>query len=434
MGKFKFLILKALMGICALVLMVSLGIYAEADDFSASEDYVVSFPEFGIERVVVPAGFPVLLHDGTSHLTDDLFEKNGWDKENILNIMAGNQELLYYYYPTENDTSILFINFTELDTERYCDEWEGGLNEEIIDTYFSYYRDNMDCFSLYRNYVNDHFRLEYSYADTNNSEYHMNVATITTKNDRYYWVEIGMTVFNLNPSATQFIAFDKFVESVELHASRIKDVELAPVPEVIDFPEYGIYNVKIPKGFSVFTRDQAYITEYYYSHNCSSFDDLYQTFADRPDRIARIIDNNHTYEIDIKAEPVEYSQTVAAWDIFSDNSFNKIYPTTFYDEYEVSSCHKGYWGDKYCVGAFAYDHLRDFYFHRVNFSNFINGKYYLITYNLNGYHEDFNNRITELYEDSVENVIIEGSVEPISRKYKENFFVRLLERITSILK
>ena len=118
--KFRFL-LKALMGICALVLMVSLGKNAEASELSATEDYVTSFPEFGIGRVVVPAGYPVLLHDGTSHLTDDLFEENGWDKENILNGMLNNQELLYYYYPTESDTAILYIDFIELDTERYCD-------------------------------------------------------------------------------------------------------------------------------------------------------------------------------------------------------------------------------------------------------------------------------------------------------------------------
>jgi len=407
---------------------------AEASELSATEDYVTSFPEFGIGRVVVPAGYPVLLHDGTSHLTDDLFEENGWDKENILNGMLNNQELLYYYYPTESDTAILYIDFIELDTERYCDEWEGVSDDEIIDTYYPYLRDNMDNLDLDRYYEKDHFRLQYSYSDPNNREYHKNSATITTTGNKYYWVDVGMTVFNLKPSAAQSIAFEQFVASVELRASKIKDVELDPVPEVMDFPEYGIYNVTIPKGFSVLTKDKAYLTKYYYAHHCFEIDSLFQTFVDNPNRVARIIDGNHTYEIDIKAEPVSYGDTVVTWDVYSDDLFGKLYPTTFYDEYEVFSCHRGYWGDKYCVGALSHDHLRDYYFHRVNFSNYINGQYYFITYNLNGYHKDFNDKITEIYEDSVENVIIEGALEPKAKKHKDSLLSKILDLIFSKMK
>lgn len=406
MGNLKSFISRALIGVSAVVLMFSFGISAEAEVDST----VIDFPEYGIKKIVVPEGYPVLFSDGCSlNNLDGFLEEYSFDKEQILRDMADCGEILYIYSP--DDSALYFIDYEELSEPWYCEESQGKTPEELAE-WFSYYRDNMLNFSIESYPSNGTQCLTYAYKDPETLNYYRKYAFATKVGPKYYWIDIGLVCFDWEHRDRHISEFRKFVDQIELDFSSIDDVTLEPVPEVIDFPEYGIYNVKIPEGFSVFTRDNAYVTKAFYVEYHYGMDGIYQTFLDRPDRVARIINDDYTYELDIKAEdslPID----ITIWSYIPKPLYEIIYPkATFYDEYEVSSSHKGYWGGKYCVGALAYDTLRDYYFHRVNFANRINNRNYTITYNLNGYHKDFDDEITAIFNDSVENVEIKNSIRP----------------------
>lgn len=428
MGKKSRFLLKALMGICALVLMVSLGISAEALD----SDYHIGFPSDGVDDIKLPDRFPCFYRD----YSDDagwFLDKYGLTEKEIQDSVKETNSLVFIY--PNNCDAVFSMYADEIDTPFFCDIWNEMTEEELHELYPYLQAATIECLPAKDGYC---LNIEFFDETFNRYRHHVLFATKyrTTMNYKYYLFGFALDMYDLSLKDKYNEMLWDIIDNAKMNISTLEnyDIQLPPVPKKMDFPEFGIYNVTIPDGFSVLTKDKIYATKEFYSNHSFEYDDLHQTFIDKPERVARIVNADFTYEIDIKAEPVPYGETVVSWDVYTEDLFGKLYPTTFYDEYEVFSCHRGYWGDKYCVGALSYDHLRDYYFHRVNFSNCIDDQYYLITYNLNGYHKDFDEGITKIYEDSVEDVQIENSLVPPTRKYKRNFLVRLLDLITGILK
>lgn len=189
--------------------------------------------------------------------------------------------------------------------------------------------------------------------------------------------------------------------------------ELYPVPEAMDFPEYGIYNVTIPEGFSVFTKDEDFVTKDYYKLVNGDFSYLHQSFEENPNRVARIINNDHSYEIDIKAYPVDYQSFDRK--LFTMPKLIAVPIYTFYNYSLLFKHHdtsRGFLEGKYGFESFSEKLGSDYRFHLFDFLALKDDQYYKIDYHFNSYYGEIEDEMDEIFLDTIRNFQVDSNIIP----------------------
>ncbi|MBR5357107.1 MAG: hypothetical protein IK121_09335, partial [Lachnospiraceae bacterium] len=375
-------------------------------------------PQIGINEIKVPNDYAVFKKNSYVN-ADDYITLNeidvskiqeNFDDNNLLNIYPKDDSycLLIYYYPFEEFYSDSYFLRTE-EEYRYI---------------FAHTVNHAENFSMTPVMRNGHKCAEMVYKDINNNSEKDLIYCATVNDGSRYEVVFDLTIWDSSAYSEAKNFLDEIFNNTDFNESVYEGVELAPVPDSMDFADYGLYNVKIPEGFSVFTDDGYYVTENFFI-KYTPLDDIVPNFPDYPARVARIISEDFNYEIDIKADPVSEFDTILAYADWTDEEFEKLYPLSYDSNWEILYAERKYVSGNYCIEGLYYNKDEDYYYHKFTFSVKVGDQYYNIRYCLNGYNTFFSDEISDMFRDNVNNVVIDGDIKP----HKASLFERILNGI-----
>lgn len=378
----------------------------------------LGFSQYGIQRIHVPEGYFALTPNDVFY-PDNFIWDDASATETLQESMKTNDRFLMLLPQTE-DSAIMFY-FIELEEPRYREDLELLSDELFIDTYFQE-REGETILSLTRYDIGGKYCTVKNYFESQKGTFHSEVRFHTTGGGKYYEIVVDQTTYNYRDrTPDECKLFTQLLTDIIASEPNLDSVYFEPVPEVMDFPDFGIYNVKIPAGFSVFTNDGDYVTKKFYCQFRNSFDYIHETFETKP-RVARIISDDYKYEIDIKAYPTVSFDTIIQKTDMPDKRFEKTYPKEFADGTQNLTFSKGFYWGKYGAESRFYNKEQDYYYHKYSFSNIVSGKYYDIWYTLNGYSTPISEEVDAIFMDNVENMTIDKFLVPV-RGYS---FIRTL--------
>lgn len=369
-----------------------------------------SFPEYGINLLTAPEGFAILTQDSSAN-ADEFLEmySDRYDLKTAQYYMKEYNNLVRII-SMQNNYEVLVTPY-HLDDPLFCEEYL----DMSIDVLFKNYDisgESKKTLQITKRTINDIPCLEYSFHSVEENIYYHIFFFPTHTDDDYY--EIGIRLISYGSPITP--EMDKLLMSVihkaKLNITSYSAFGIGNVPTVMDFPEFGIYNVTIPEGYSVFTNTEEYTTPDFYDQYGYGFNTIRETFDSNPNRVARIISPDFIYEIDIKAYPTTVLNTVIQKTDMEDWAFKWFYRK---DSLTLSdtdiSFSKGYFYGKYGIESSFHRMSQDYYYHKFAFSTCVDGRYYNITYVFNGYNQPITDEANSMFTDNVENMVLDEMLE-----------------------
>lgn len=390
-------------GIAVLLILLTNPIKAEAAESEVPD--TVSFPEYGITEIKIPEGMCVVT-SGDAFCDVPFPEER---KAEFINYTYEYDNVLLYLLSSNSDINY-GVFFYEMDHPIFSEE-DALISEEDYQAKYSNQPESRQNIKIDRLYLNDTFCKEFTYYDTNSSGF-WDVYYIYTKvGDKYYEIEIRLFSYLNIYSEDEAELLKDLVANATFNESTMKD-SFDPVPATIDFPEYGIYNVTVPKGFSLFTADEMFIDPEFYIKHYIDIENTVNSFKDNPARVARIINSDYTYEIDLKV-----NETLSKLDLFlqygiADLYFQMLYPSFYDSKFLTTNIKRGDIYGKYGIEADSYDTERDFYFHLLDYKIVYDGGIHDIDYHLNSYGGPIDSKMDNLFIDTAKNLTFDEVFEP----------------------
>lgn len=378
----------------------------------------LGFSQYGIKKLTVPEGYSAMTQSDV--FAPENFHRNSLDYSVAAQKVMEQQKILLILFPEEPDSKI-YVQYSEPEAPAFREDLE-LISEEMFYEKYVFTPEGTDKCSVSKYEIGGKYCLAKNFHNVASDEYYYVVFFHTATSGKYYSIIFTQIISGRERTNGESIVLDQLVRNTVIQESTIDSLNLKPVPEVMDFPDFGIYNVKIPEGFSVFTNDGDYVTKLFYSQFRGSFDYIHETFETAP-RVARIISDDYKYEIDIKAYPTDALDTILRETDMPDKLFKKTYPLVFANGTQDLTFSKGFYWGKYGAESRFYRKDQDYYYHKYSFSNVVSGQYYNIWYTLNGYNTPISEEVDALFMDNVENMSIEEFLQPAK---KVSFFRKIL--------
>lgn len=369
----------------------------------------LGFSEYGIKKISIPEGYAAITRNDLFN-AEKVSPEGGYKVDEVrAKVLDSNEFLDLLPYSAD---SIIYIYFYEEEAPYYREDRE-YMPEEAYTEKYLWAPEGSDNITLSRGEIGGKYCLQKEWHQINNNNYRYLIAFHTTVGDKCYEILFEQVILGRERNKEEAAVLYQVVENAVVTESTIAKLNLEPVPDVIDFPEFGIYNVKIPEGFSVFTPGKDYMTTAFCSRYRDQLDSIHEIFETESFRLARIINDDFTYEIDIRAYPTSKYDTIIQETDMPDSLFEKTYRANgFPDDAANVIFSKGTYYGKYGTEGSCYRKEQDYYYHRFYFSNAISENYYNIYYTLNGYHVAISKEAEAIFQDNLENMTLEGMLKP----------------------